>query len=68
MLEPLRVEEFVQFGAGRVVDLYESGPFDRLLRPQEVQRLLDGGLLSFSASVTSVVGDNRDDSCGKKEK
>jgi len=59
----LRVEEFVQLGAGRVVELDESRPFRRLFRPQEVQRFLDGAHLLLGASVTAVVGDDRDDSC-----
>lgn len=58
----LRVQEFVQLCARRVVDLDEPAPFVRLLRPQEVKRLLDGGLLLFGASVAPVVGDDRDDS------
>lgn len=58
----LCVQEFVQLFARRVVDLDEPAPFIWLLRPQEVERLLDRGLLLLGASVASVVGDDRDDS------
>lgn len=59
----LCVQELVELGAGRVVDLDQPSPFLGLLRPQEVKRFSDGGHLLFGAPVASCVGDHRDDSC-----
>lgn len=63
----LGVQELVELGTGRVVDLDQPSPFLGLLRPQEVKRFLDGGHLLFGAPVASVVGDHRDDSCTHKK-
>lgn len=62
------VEEFVELGARRVVDLDQSVPFLWLFRPQEVQRFLDGSHLFFGTAFTPVVGDDRDDSWAEEQK